>query len=99
MRWLLLALLLAPFAAGADVYVAIPANTSQALYFPNVESVQCYSVVVDSEPAIISTDRCWQVLLPAVFVEGTLFMMNRPVEQLLKNCAFLGCELRPMPTD
>jgi hypothetical protein len=99
MRWLFIALLAVPAAAVADVYVAIPANTSQALYFPGVETVQCYSVVVDSKPVIVATDRCWQVLLPTIFVEGNLLMMNRPIEQLLRSCAFLNCELRPMPID
>jgi hypothetical protein len=32
-------------------------------------------------------------------VNGSLLMMNRPIEQLLRSCASLGCELRPMPND
>jgi len=99
MRWLLIAMLAVPAAAVADAYIAIPFDTSQALYFPNVDTVQCYSAVVDSKPAIVQTDRCWQVLLPSVFVQGSLLMMNRPIEQLLKSCEALGCELRPMPAD
>ena len=99
MRWLFIALLGVPVAAVADAYVAIPADTSQALYFPNVDAVHCYSAVIDSKPAMVKTDRCWQVLLPAVFVQGSLLMMNRPIEQLLESCAPLGCELRLMPTD
>jgi hypothetical protein len=99
MRWLLIAMLAVPAAAAADAYIAIPFDTSQALYFPNVDTVQCYSSIVDSKPAMIQTDRCWQVLLPAVIVQGTLVMMNRPIEQLLKSCETLGCELRPMPAN
>jgi hypothetical protein len=99
MKWLLLALLAMPVTAVADAYVAIPANTGMALYFPTVDSVQCYSAVVNSAPAIVSTNRCYQLFLPAVFVQGTLFMMNRPIDQLLKSCAFLNCELQPMPVD
>ena len=99
MRRLFLVLLFLPVAAVADVYVAIPYDTSQALYFPNVDTVQCYSAIVDSKPAIVQTDRCWQVLLPAVMVNGSLLLMNRPIEQLLRSCASLGCELRPMPND
>ena len=99
MRWLLIALLAVPVGAVADVYVAIPTDTSQALYFPNVDTVQCYSAIVDNRPAIVRTDRCLQVLLPTIFVEGSLLMMNRPIEQLLASCAFLNCELRPMPTE
>ena len=99
MRWLFIAMLVVPVAAAADAYVAIPFDTSQALYFPNVETVHCYSAVVDSKPAMIQTDRCWQVLLPSVFVQGSLLMMNRPIEQLLESCAALGCELRAMPAD
>ena len=99
MRWLLIALLAAPVSAVADVYVAIPADTSQALYFPSVDTVQCYSEVVDSRPATVWTDRCWQLFLPAVLVEGNLLMMNRPIERLLASCAFLNCELRAMPPD
>ena len=97
MRWLLIALLAVPAAAVADVYVAIPSDTSKALYFPNVDTVLCYSVVVDSEPVIVKTNRCWPVYLPTIFVEGSLLMMNRPIEQLLKSCAWLNCELRAMP--
>ncbi len=99
MRWLFIAMLVVPAAAAADAYVAIPFDTSLALYFPNVDTVQCYSAVVDSKPAIVQTDRCWQVLLPSVIVQGTLVMMNRPIEQLLESCATLGCELRPMPAN
>lgn len=99
MRWLLIALLAVPVAAVADVYIAIPANAGQALYFPNVDTVQCYSAVVDSKPAFVRTDRCWQLLLPTILVEGSLLMMNRPLEQLLQSCAPLGCELRPMPAE
>ena len=89
--------MLLPAAGLADVYIAIPSDTSQALYFPNVDTVYCYSVVVDTEPAIVKTDRCWSVLLPSVFVEGNLLLMNRPIEQLLKSCASLNCDLRAMP--
>lgn len=99
MRWLFIALLAMPVAAVADAYIAIPTDPSQALYFPTVDLVHCYSAVVDSKPAMIKTDRCWQVLLPSVFVEGNLYLMNRPIEQLLASCAPLGCELRPMPTN
>lgn len=99
MRWLLIALLAVPVAAVADVYVAIPANTSQALYFPALDTVQCYSAVVNGKPAAVKTNRCWQLFLPAVFVQGSLLMMNRPIEQLLQSCASLGCELRPMPAE
>ena len=97
MRWLLIVLLAMPAVAVADVYIAIPSDTSKGLYFPNVEAVHCYSAVVDSKPVIVKTNRCWQVLLPTVFVEGRLFLMNRPIEQLLQSCAPLGCELRAMP--
>ena len=99
MRWLSIAMLVLPISAGADVYVAIPYSPTQALYFPNVDSVQCYSAFVNSKPAIVNTDRCRQILLPTVMVNGSLLMMNRPIEQLLKSCAPLGCELRPMPND
>ena len=99
MRWLFIALLIVPVAAVADVYVAIPLDTSKALYFPNVEFVHCYSALVGSKPAIVKTDRCRQVLLPTVMVNGSLLMMNRPIEQLLRSCASLGCELRPMPNE
>ncbi len=99
MRWLFIALLIVPVAAVPDVYVAIPSDTSKALYFPNVEFVQCYSALVGSKPAIVKTDRCRQVLLPTVMVNGSLLMMNRPIEQLLRSCASLGCELRPMPNE
>ena len=97
MKWLCVALLFVSGAAVADVYVAIPTDTSKALYFPNIDTVQCYSVVVDSQPKMIRTDRCWQILLPTIFVKGSLLMMNRPLEQLLHSCATLGCELRAMP--
>jgi hypothetical protein len=99
MRWFFIAMLAMPVAAAADVYVAIPSDTSQALYFPNVDFVQCYSAVVDSAPAIVRTDRCYQIFLPAVFVQGNLLMMNRPIDQLLASCAPLSCELRAMPND
>ena len=99
MRWLSIAMLVLPISAGADVYVAIPYSATQALYFPNVDTVQCYSAIVNSKPAIVNTDRCWQVLLPTIMVNGSLLLMNRPIEQLLRSCASLGCELRPMPND
>jgi len=99
MRWLFIILFGLPINALGDVYVAIPSDASQALYFPNVDTVQCYSAIVDSKPAIVQTDRCWQVLLPTVMVNGSLIMMNRPIEQLLRSCASLGCELRPMPSN
>jgi hypothetical protein len=99
MKRLFLVLLFLPVAAVADVYVAIPYDTSQALYFPNVDTVQCYSALVGSKPAIVKTDRCRQVLLPTIMVNGSLLLMNRPIEQLLRSCASLGCELRPMPND
>jgi hypothetical protein len=99
MRWLFTVLFVLPISAFGDVYIAIPSDTSQALYFPNVDTVQCYSAVVDSKPTIVKTDRCWQVLLPTIMVNGSLLMMNRPIEQLLRSCASLGCELRPMPND
>ena len=99
MRWLFTVLFVLPISAFGDVYVAIPSDTSKALYFPNVEFVQCYSALVDSKPAIVKTDRCRQVLLPTIMVNGSLLMMNRPIEQLLRSCASLGCELRPMPND
>lgn len=99
MRWLLIAMLAVPVAANADVYVAIPADTSQALYFPNLDTVQCYSAIVDNAPAIVRTDRCFQIFLPAIFIDGTLLLMNRPLEQLLESCSSLNCELRAMPTE
>ncbi len=89
----------APATAVADVYVAIPADTSQALYFPNVDTVLCHSVVVNNELASIETDRCWLVLLPTIVVEGSLLVMTRPIEQLLESCAWLNCELRAMPAE
>ena len=99
MRWVSIAMLVLPISAGADVYVAIPHSATQALYFPNVDTVLCYSAVVVGKPAIVKTDRCWQILLPTVMVNGNLLLMNRPIEQLLRSCASLGCELRPMPND
>ena len=95
-RALLTIAMLLPAASLADVYIAIPSDNSQALYFPNADIAHCYSVVVDA-PVMIKTDRCWVVLLPSVLVEGNLVMMNRPIEQLLKSCASLNCELRAMP--
>lgn len=98
MRWILIALLAVPAVAVADVYVAIPADTSQALYFPNVDTVLCYSVVEQSKPVAIETDRCWPVFLPTIVVDGSvLIMIGRTVEQLLESCALLDCELRAMP--
>ena len=91
--------MLLPAAGLADVYIAIPADTSKALYFANVDTVLCHSVVVDSEPVIVKTDRCWPVFLQTIFVEGSLLIMNRPIEQLLKSCASLNCELRAMPNE
>ncbi len=99
MRWILIALIAASAAAVADAYVAIPWDTSKALYFPNVDTVECYSVVVDSEPAVVRTNRCWPVYLLTVVVQGNVLMMNRPLDQLLKSCAPLNCELRAMPDE
>ncbi len=99
MRWLLITLLAVAATAIADAYVAIPWDTSKALYFPNVETVQCYAAVADSEPAAIHTDRCWPVFLPSVFVQGNLLLMNRPLEQLMKSCESLNCVLRDMPDE
>ncbi len=47
MRWILIAVIAASAAAVADAYVAIPWDNSKALYFPAVDTVYCYSVVVD----------------------------------------------------
>ena len=97
MRWLLIALLAVSIAAIADVYVAIPADTSKALYFPNVDTVLCYSISGNNELETVETDRCWPMFLQTISVKGSLLMMDRPIEQLLKNCAPLNCELRAMP--
>lgn len=99
MRWFLITLIATSAAAFADAYVAIPWDDSKALYFPSVEFVYCYSVVVDSEPTVVSTDRCWPVYLPSVVVAGNVLMMNRPLDVLLKSCAPLSCELREMPEE
>jgi len=99
MRWILIALIAASAGAVADAYVAIPWDDSKALYFPTVNTVYCYSVVVESEPTVVATDRCWPVYLPSVFVEGTVLMMNRPLDQLLRSCAPLNCVLRAMPDE
>ena len=72
MRWLFIAMLAMPAAAVADAYVAIPTTTSQALYFPNAEFVHCYSAVVNSEPTMVKTDRCFQVFLPSVVLQWSL---------------------------
>ncbi len=96
---LLTVAMLLPVAGLADVYIAIPSDTSQALYFPNADTAHCYSVVVNSAPVMVKTNRCWLVLLPSVFIEGHLLLMNRPIEQLLKSCESLNCELRAMPND
>ena len=45
MRWLFTVLFILPISAFGDVYIAIPSDTSQALYFPNVDTVQCYFVI------------------------------------------------------
>ena len=99
MRWFLIALIAASATAVADAYVAIPWNDSKALYFPTVDTVLCYSVVVESEPTVVNTDRCWPVYLPSVVVAGNVLMLNRPLDVLLKSCAPLNCELRDMPDE
>ena len=99
MRWLLLTLLGVAAAAIADVYVAIPWDTSKALYFPAVETVQCYAAVADSEPAAVETDRCWPVFVPSVMVQGNLLLMNRSLDQLMKSCESLNCVLADMPDE
>ncbi len=97
MKWILIAMLAVPVAV-ADVYVAIPADTSKALYFPTVDTVLCFSVVEHSELVALETDRCWPVFLPSIVVEGNvLIMIGRTTEQLLESCASLNCELRAMP--
>ncbi len=97
MKWILIAILAVPVAV-ADVYVAIPADTSKALYFPTIDTVVCFSVVEHSELVALETDRCWPVFLPSIVVEGSvLIMIGRTTEQLLESCAFLNCELRAMP--
>ena len=97
MRWFLIAMLAVPAVVIADVYVAIPADTSQALYFPSVENVLCYSVAAGGKPTAVRTDRCWPLLVTTVVVEGSLLVMNQPLERLLESCAWLNCELRAMP--
>ena len=97
MKWISIILLAAPAVTVADAYVALPADTSQALYFPNVESVLCYSALQNNELVGIETDRCWPKLLPTIVVQGSVLLMNRPIEQLLKSCESLNCELRAMP--
>ena len=97
MKWILIAMLGVPVAV-ADVYVAIPADTSKALYFPTVDTVVCFSVVEHSELVALETDRCWPVFLPSIVVEGiVLIMIGRTTEQLLESCASFNCELRAMP--
>jgi hypothetical protein len=97
MRWILIVLLAAPAVTVADAYVALPADTSQALYFPDVKTVLCYSTLQDNQLVGIETDRCWPKLLPTIVVRGSVLLMNRPIEQLLKSCESLNCELRAMP--
>ena len=97
MRWILMVLLAAPAVTVADAYVALPADTSQALYFPDVKTVLCYSTLQDNQLVGIETDRCWPKLLPTIVVQGSVLLMNRPIEQLLKSCESLNCELRAMP--
>jgi hypothetical protein len=97
MRWILIVLLAVPAVTVADAYVALPTDTSQALYFPNVEAVLCYSTLQNNELVGIETDRCWPKSLLTIVVQGYVVLMTRPIEQLLKSCEPLNCELRAMP--
>ena len=74
MRWFLIALIAVSATAVADAYVAIPWNDSKALYFPTVDTVLCYSVVVESEPTVVNTDRYIRSVIgnPAVVVHFDL---------------------------
>jgi hypothetical protein len=99
MKWILAVLLSVHGSAVADVYVAIPADTSKALYFPNVDTVTCVSTVQNGEPVAVETDRCWPVWLPTIIVQGKLLLLARPIDQLLQICASLDCELRDMPDE
>ena len=97
MRWILIVLLAVPAVTVADAYVALPADNSQALYFPNVDTVLCYSTLQSDKLVAVETDRCWTKLLPTIVVQGSVLLMTRPIEQLLQSCASLNCELRAMP--
>jgi hypothetical protein len=99
MRWILIALLAVYASAVADVYVAIPADTSRALYFPSVNTVTCPSADENDNPTSIETDRCWPTWLSTIVVQGNVLLMDRPIEQLLESCDSLNCELREMPDE
>ena len=97
MKWIAIVLLAASSVAHSDVYVAIPEDSGQALYFPGVDTVLCYSVTAGNRLESIATDRCWPTAVTTIVVGGSLLMMNRPIPQLLKSCEWLNCELRAMP--
>ncbi len=97
MRCMLIVLLAVPAITVADAYVALPADTSQALYFPNVDTVLCYSTLQNDKLAAYETDRCWPKLLSTIVVQGSVLLLTRPIEQLLQSCAPFNCELRAMP--
>jgi len=99
-KWVLIALLFVSATAVADAYVAIPADSKKALYFPDVETVTCLSAVKDQRDLVsIETDLCQPALLQTIVVEGQLLLLDRPLDQLLESCKSLHCELREMPDE
>ncbi len=84
-------LLLMTVNVDADAYVALPADPTQAIYFPTVATVICYMETGKIKKAkkkipkkdkrtfgSIETDRC-RPLLSTIMVEGSLLMLSRPL--------------------
>ena len=96
----MIVLLFASATAVADAYVAIPADSKKALYFPDVDTVTCLSAVKDQRDLVsIETDLCRPALLQTIVVDGQLLLLDQPVDQLLESCKSLHCKLKEMPDE